>query len=296
MPGLTGGGWAMFLPTRPGGTRADYVSTQLPVSQDFWYGAVLDAQGYANPLVEWDGDAATYRAGQRTALTWAPQVAKPGLPTTDPYGLTGRSGDDAFAFLSPWTDGQGRVSWPMAEDNGAWTLSARGSTIATGTGPAMQATLPAKRQQYTLDFTDRIDNPQWNRSTSTTTQWTFSSAHVEPPAQNQVPPQLPLLTVDLPLPLDNSNSAAAGSTMPFQVTGRFPAGVPTAKVSALTVQISADGGKTWTPATVKRVDADTFGVTITNPRSKGPVSVRIVATAQDGAGIRQEVTAAYALK
>ena len=296
-PGLTGGSWAMFIPTRPGSTRAAYVSTQLPVSPVLFYGAVPDPQyGYANPLLEWDGDAVRYQAGQRAAVTWTPQVAKPGLPATDPYGLTGRSGDDAFAYLSPWTDGAGRVSWPMGTDAGAWTLSAGGSTIASGTGPVMSATLPAKRQRYTLAFTDRIDDPQWNRSTSTSTQWTFTSAHTEPGPQSQLQPQLALLSVDLPLPLDSTNSAQAGSTMPFQVTGRFPAGVAAAKVSAVTFEISADGGKSWTSGKVKRVDADTFGVTITNPRSKGPVSVRISATAQDGAGVRQEVTAAYVLK
>jgi hypothetical protein len=219
-----------------------------------------------------------------------------GLPTTDPNRLTGRSGDDVAAFLSPWTDGEGRVSWPTAGDAGAWTLSAAGSTIASGRSPVLKATVPATRQRYTLSFTDRMDNPQWNRSTSTTTRWTFSSGHVDPGTPQQAPPQLPLLTVDLPLPLDNTNSAQAGSTMAFQVTGRMPAGVAAARVSALTVDISTDGGKTWTAGRVQRVDADTFGVTITNPRSRGPVSVRVGATAQDGASLQQEVTAAYALK
>lgn len=289
MPMLTGGAWAAFLPARPGSTRTAYVSTTLPVTQSLLYGEVVTPDGNT-PMLEWDGDPATYRPGRRSAVTWAPQVAKPGQGSNG-YDLSRRFGDDVFAYLSPWTDGQGRISYPRGVDNGVWKLSADGSTIAEGTGPNVETTLPAKRQTYTLDFTDSIDHPHWTRSTRTTSRWTFRSGHVEPEAGQP----LPLLGVVVPLPLDDTNSAKAGSTLTFEVTGLLPSSLGATKLSSLSVGTSMDG-KRWTSAKVSRVDAGTFRVTISNPRRTGPVSLKVAAQAQDGASLTQEVTAAYVLK
>jgi hypothetical protein len=285
------GGWAVSIPVQTGGHRSLYVSPDLAWSQFFDYGQRLVPEiGAFMPWVEWEQPFTKYQKGKTAPLTWLTQVARPAQPTSDTYGITSRAGDDVFAYLSPWTDGNGRVSWLWQRDDSAWTLSSAGKQIAAGTDPYVTATLPAQRRNYSLVLTDSVPNdPTWQRSTSTKTTWTFSSAHVDP----ALPQPLALLSVDEALPLDATNSAPAGKSMTFQVTGRLPAGLAAVPVRSLNVETSANGGKTWkSAAKVTRVDQNTFTVTVANPNTAGAVALRITAKADDSS-IQQEVMAAY---
>ncbi len=289
------GGWFISLPVKVSSGRTTYLSPDSPWDQMLDYGSYLDPElGFALPVVEWEQPYTQYTAGNRARVTWLEQVVRPAQPASDLFGLTGRSGDDVGAYLSPWTDGAGRVSWLWMSDNGSWQLSAGGRTVAEGNGSQVNATLPAGRQRYTLDYTNRmVADPTWRRSTSTHTTWTFPSAHVDP--QSSQP--LPLLSIDAALPLDRTNTARAAASMTFPVSGRMPAGVEPVTVTSLAVEISADGGYTWTPAgKVTRADRDTFTVTLTNPATAGDVALRVTAKAKGGISVQQEVMAAYAVR
>lgn len=289
----SGIGGGSMMPVPVGGRRTLFVTPQVAWGQVLEYGSVDASADDGTPWpVQWEQPYTTYRAGRTTHQTWLAQVARPAQPGPGSPGRATRYGDEIFINPSPWTDGNGRFSRTWESDEPAWKLSSDGTVIASGDSVEISATLPAPQRRYTLDFTDRLKDPSWVRSTRTTTRWTFTSAHTDPGSGAL----LPLLSVDAALPLDVTNSARAGTVMTFNVTGRMPGGLSAVRITSLSLQTSADGGKTWRPARARRVDNDTFSITVTNPAKTAEVALRISAEAEHGLSIRQEVMAAYAVK
>ena len=289
------GGGASGVGFRAGGRRTDWLSTDTP-----WFTQVeafltvreIDGFRYREGRAGWESPELTYRPGRSVPEEWVTQLSRPAAPA----GYTGaifpvRQGDEVFGYLSPWTDAQNRVSLFFQDDQASWTLASGGSTVAEGTDPEVLATLPAGRASYTLSV--RAERPALDGlalSPRSDTRWTFPSARVT----GDEPAALPLLSLDAPLPLDRHNSAAAGSATRFDVTGRLGAGA--ADVRSLAVDSSADGGRTWTRATVTRVDGDTFRVEVRNPAAAGAVSLRFAARATGGVAVDQTVIGAYAVR
>jgi hypothetical protein len=283
----TSGGIAFPVPV--GGSRVHYVSADVAWSHALLYGGDADDGGLW-PAVAWVEPLIAYPAGRTTPKAWATPVIRPSADNQNDYNdLCRRAGDDAVIVVSPWGDGQGRYN-DLSDGEFAWTLGSGGKTLASGDGPWIRATLPTARATYTLDFTGRATDPTWGLSTSTHSRWVFPSAHTDP----KQPQPLPLLNLDTVLPLNAANTVPAGRPMTFTVNSRMPVGVSPLTVRALTVETSADGGRTWTPArSVARADQDTFTVTVTNPAQPGPVALRLSAVADGGIGVLQEVIAAY---
>ena len=87
--------------------------------------------------------------------------------------------------------------------------------------------------------------------------WTFRSGHVA----GDTPARLPLSAIRFAPPLRVDNSAPAGRafTVPVQVQRQPGAGGH--QVAKLTVDVSYDGGKTWSKAEVVRSSADGWSAT-----------------------------------
>jgi hypothetical protein len=89
--------------------------------------------------------------------------------------------------------------------------------------------------------------------------------------------------------------AAPGGTvnLPVQVI-RNPS-APSAPVTALAVQTSADDGATWQTVPVAR-SGDAWVATVTNPSTSGFVSLRANATDSAGSSVVQTIVRAYAVR
>ena len=110
------------------------------------------------------------------------------------------------------------------------------------------------------------------------------------------PARLPLSAVRFAPPLRVDNSAPAGQGFVVPVTGAAAARRAGRPGGELTVDVSYDGGKTWSKAKLVRTAADGWSATVRHPAGAGYVSLR--ATARDTAGntVTQRIIQAYRLR
>lgn len=243
----------------------------------------------------------TVTTGQRFttgahAQTWNTAVIGPRVPAGDAT----RTGDSlAYSTQGFFTDaappGDGHFGLDYAA-TGTIALARNGKTVATApfqhTYPhpgRLIAQLPSAPALYTLAVSASRHVPYATLSTRLTATWSFSSAHTAARSA------LPLLTVRCQVPhLNGQNQAKAGTIVhiPLWVTGETRTG--RARVTRLTVQASADGGRTWHPVTLARA-GDHWVAALHNPATPGYVSLR--STAADGAGdtVTQTIIRAYAV-
>ena len=114
--------------------------------------------------------------------------------------------------------------------------------------------------------------------------WTFTSA------RTSAPTTLPVQVVRFLPDLDETNTAPAGEFR-FGVRVDRALGAPAATVTGLVMQVSYDGGGTWSPAPVTGT-GERRTVTVTNPAG-GTVSLRATATDSAGNKVRQTIIDAY---
>jgi hypothetical protein len=277
------------MPVAGGQHRTDWVSPGVAWAEDLNYGHIQDR--FSGELYGWAAfwslPPRSYRAGSRTTVTWLDEVIRPAAPGG---GFGSRYGDRLLFPGTLFTDGSERPGDGRFLDEVSWRLSAGDTVVATGDQPYQWSPqVPPEPQLYTLQLdAARRNVPSWRRATETRSTFTFPSGHVE----EQTP--LPILTLHPHLPLDDTNSAAAGSTLTFTVDGRGPAGT-VIPVAGLDLATRTAGGD-WVPATVERVDEDTFRIRIDNPPATGPVDLRVTASAAGGVASTLEVDAAYGLR
>ena len=300
----TGGAGVTFLgPIAPASGFVKAARMKLGTHRTDWVSPgvrwLTQARSSFDPNIQdfravWEGAPRTYPRGRRTVETFGAQLARPGAPRANAYGMfPSRKADTLNGYLSSWTDPDGRVSHHGPGDTVTWNLSTGGQVVATGSDPGVNAKLRPGRTHYLLDLkAQRKAGEGWALSTASTTRWTFNSANVT----GKKPVPVALLSLDTSLPLDIANTAPRGTRMSFTVTGRLPEGLTKVRLTALTVETSTDAGKTWTRANVKRRTDDTFTVQVKHPNHTGPVSLRMNATARGQVSLQQEVTAAYALR
>lgn len=243
----------------------------------------------------------TITTGQRFsagthAQTWNAAAIGPRVPAGDATRtgntLTYRT-QGFFTDAAAPHDGHLGLDYAAA---GTITLARNGKTVATApfqrTYPRpgrLIAQLPSAPARYTLAVSAARHVPYAALSTRVTAVWSFSSTHTAARSA------LPLLTVRCQVPgLNGQNQANAGTTVhiPLWVTGEPRTGK--SRVTRITVQASADGGRTWRPVTLARA-GDHWVATMHNPATPGYVSLR--STAADGTGetVIQTIIRAYAV-
>ncbi len=104
---------------------------------------------------------------------------------------------------------------------------------------------------------------------------------------------LPMLGVDLRMPLSTTGTAPAGRYA-FDVAFAMPNGVKTLPVVDRSVEISWDGGQTWKQAGLSDCGKTSCHVEVTN-RAGGKASLRVKATDAGGRTVSQEIVNAYAV-
>ena len=152
----------------------------------------------------------------------------------------------------------------------------------------MNVAIPAGDHDIRVVTDIQRKNPFWQLSTGITTEWAFASDQPEDFLQ-----VLPMLGIDYVMPLSSTNTAPAGR-YDFTVRFSMPDTVELLPIVKRSIDVSWDGGQTWSPATTRCGDTS-CKVQVRN-EAGGHASLRVSATDTAGRTVTQEITDAYAVR
>ncbi|MER5513403.1 S8 family serine peptidase [Streptomyces sp. NPDC002763] len=268
------------------------VYTQLGTERDEYYYVDPDTRTWHVVYPNWKaykGEWSPLRTfgapGTEPTEDWLRQVVRPG--SSEEYGLSVRDGDKLTLSVPELTDSTpGHYGYVDGVDNTAkGKLYADGQLVGDSTlGGYGVFDVPAAKASYRFEL-DVQRRAAWARySTSTHTEWTFSSAHTDTETA------LPLLTVGIaPKRLDLLNRADSGR----EVEVRLPVAnqLGSVKASSLKAWVSYDDGTSW-----KEVEVKGGKARFKPAKGAETVSLRVLATDRDGNRIDQTVLRAFGLK
>ncbi|WP_330266263.1 S8 family peptidase [Streptomyces griseorubiginosus] len=225
--------------------------------------------------------ARSYRAGRTYAATYNVGVFSP--ITGGPYGAQ-RDGDTLDLCVPDLADGSGHPAFSTAKRH--TTVTADGSTLLDNDGDLCQTVekLPSVPARYTIR-TNLTRPPGVAVTTSRlTAAWTFTSS----PSDSG---SLPLSTVRFHPKLTQTGTAPAGrrTTIPLSLQG--PAATD---LKSLTVKVSYDAGRTWSPAPVTTTHGKRTLI-LTHPENARSVSLTSTLTDTTGNTYAVTILKAYLL-
>lgn len=308
-------------------TQTEYVSADPAI---LWYGGLAK---YVSPAFNgWFGGQYEaphhYRLGESLREDWnkfplhpagAADRLDPDVPWPTVPPVT-REGDDLRLDLVPFSDNQsGHTGFGFAGEardhlTGSYEIRQNGTQIAGGPiskgSPDFTTHVTVDPAPATLALDATREGPMYLMSTTSHTEWTWKSQHVEgrflsaPYAcerSNSSQPSRdcatePLLTLQYSIGgLNLSGMAAQGPQSVDLTVGRIqPA--PGSAVSGATLQFSLDNGTTWQDAAVVGQGNGAFRATFdaTAPTVRGTeVALRVTATDADGGRIAETLLHAY---
>ncbi|MFJ7077272.1 S8 family serine peptidase [Streptomyces sp. NPDC098781] len=238
----------------------------------------------------------TYAKGERRDEEWYGGVLAPAAPLDAdgrPALAAERQGDLIGAAPGFWGDGQHQGVQGSFGDIGSMTLRRNGETVGESPYPFGVFTVPAEESIYELTLsTAKIGPPAraWNRSTGTTTTWTFRSARDEDTYSQGIPLLFPRYT----LPEDGLKTLPAEDGRKITLTATGHAGHEPGELTRARLAYSYDEGATWTEARTVPKDDGTWTAVVNHSGATGKaVTLRTVLTDADGASVTQIVTRAY---
>ncbi|WBB66558.1 S8 family serine peptidase [Micromonospora sp. WMMD812] len=284
------GGWAAVLRTAVPGQRVEHYNTRgVRWSSELAFG-VRSEDGWLDARAVLVGEARSHRAGRHQREDWNAAPYGPSFPAPrwPGQGIT-RTGDVIMVDVPLHSDAAGHAGGSLP-DSARTALYRNGTLVGENAEPGYGAfEVPPGAAGYRLEtvtkrsFTDL--------STEVGVAWTFRSRHVS----GDDFARLPAMAVRFAPPLDVANTAPAGRSFSIPVRVERQPGAPAARVAALTVEVSYDGGTTWQRALV-RPGHDGWTASVRHPAGAGYASLR--ATARDTAGntVTQHVIQAYRLR
>ncbi|MEU4566881.1 S8 family serine peptidase [Micromonospora sp. NPDC023956] len=278
---------AIVLPTTLPGSRVEYLNAAAGLR---WSSTLETGERPDDGWLE-----------GRTVLISEPVAHRPGRPYRDewngaPFGPglaapgTGvvRYGDTLVVDIPLHNDARGHTGYSAA-DAQRTVLYRDGQPVGespyAGSGAFV---VPPEPAEYRVEvfaargFTDQ--------STEVAGSWTFRSGHVP----GDTPVGQPLMAVRFAPALADGGTAPAGQVRTIPVTVERPPGTPAATVTALTVDVSYDGGARWQPTRLRKQGAGWVAV-VRHPSGPGWVSLRASATGSDGSVVTQRIIQAYRL-
>ncbi|MEV5953808.1 S8 family peptidase [Streptomyces sp. NPDC051987] len=225
--------------------------------------------------------ARSYQAGRTYAATYNVGVFSP--ITGGPYGAR-RDGDTLDLCVPDLADGSGHPASSTAKRH--TTVTADGSTLLDDDGDLCQTVekLPSVPARYTIRT--NLTRPPGAATTTSrlTAAWTVTSS----PSDSG---SLPLSTVRFHPRLTPTGTAPAGrrTTIPLSLQG--PAAT---HLKSLTVKVSYDAGKTWSPAPVT-TSHGARTLTLTHPEDARSVSLASTLTDTTGNTYAVTILKAYLL-
>ncbi|MFI6229311.1 S8 family serine peptidase [Micromonospora echinospora] len=278
---------AVGLPTDLPGTRVEHhnVATGLRWRSSLATGERTD-EGWLANRASLVSDPVAYRAGRSYRDEWNGAPFGPAMRWSD-GGIT-RDGDTIAVNVPVHTDVHGHAGYSSA-DRERTVLYRDGQPVGenhwAGSG---RFRVPPEPAEYRVEvvaargFTDL--------STEVVASWTFRSGHVS----GDVPVAVPAMAVRFAPKLDDAGTAPAGRLWTIPVTVDRQPGAPAVTVTALTVDVSYDGGDTWQPTRLRKQGAG-WVATVRHPSGPGWVSLRASATGSDGSLVTQRIIQAYRL-
>ncbi|MFF5496126.1 S8 family peptidase [Streptomyces aquilus] len=226
-------------------------------------------------------NARSYQAGRTYAATYNVGVFSP--LTGGPYGA--QRHDDTLDLCVPdLADGAGHPAFSTAKRH--TTVTADGSTLLDNDGDLCQTVekLPSTPARYTIRTT--LTRPPSVATTTShlTAAWTFTSS----PSDSG---PLPLSTVRFHPQLTPTGTAPAGRRTTILLSLHGPAA---AHLKSLTVKVSYDVGKTWSPTRVTTANG-TRTLTLTHPANARSVSLKSTLTDTTGSTYAVTILKAYLL-
>ncbi|MGP3924229.1 S8 family serine peptidase [Streptomyces sp. 8N616] len=237
-----------------------------------------------------------YKPGERRTHTWNSAVLGSDI-SMHPWNRVVRLGDNLLAQVwpySPGDPGHSAASALSAQYITAQTTLAKedGTVIGTTPKPWGFWAVPAEKGRYTLEVKSNR-SPKWaSLAPETTTTWSFLSENAAEATYQ------PLLTLSMTGPFDTYNRVPDQPWFPLKITvGAQAESTGSGQVEKVTVEQSADDGKTWQRAKVKHIDGDTWGALLARPSDGARfVSLRVKAEAANGDLVEQTTIRAYGLK
>jgi hypothetical protein len=310
LAGLNAIGFTRLDPITVPAQRSEYVTADPDVH---WQSAFARVAG---SFEDWFTDAVrTYLPGSQPTETWLREPLTPGVdqfaePAYAPLLCPAcRQGDKLNLIIAPYADSEGHVAvQPTAASgsgdtaSGSFRLSSGGTVLAAGEyADGVQVPVPHAAASYRLDYDVTRSAPWWTLSTTTHTEWTFTSG----PNSANLPPGwfcdltaatscnvLPLIFADYRLPVDDTGHEPAGA-----VTGEIDVhhlqGASQVSIASLGVQVSFDDGLSWEAAAVTALSPGRFDIDYTNPASAGTAALRLTARDAQGNTLTEVVHQAY---
>lgn len=307
-------GFGQFLPLTAPLQRTEYVLG----GPDLYYSdSLLASMGTGSGFVS--GGFQRHAAKTTTPVEWlrgplAPGLTAPSADTTAWLCSACRRDDTIRISLVPVldSDGHGFSLDPPATgtmSTSHFQLLSGGKALIDGkdvTGG--EVTAPAAAADYKIVYDQTRTAPWFHQSTVSHSEWTFTSAH----SGKQTVPDgwvcdpntgkatdcsaLPLVTASYQLKAGLDGTAPAGPDQVVVTFGHAPGGqnLPFAKGS---IQVSFDGGATWTPTFLADLGGGRYRAQWTNPASAtgGDVALRVSATDVAGNSLTQSVTSAFSV-
>jgi hypothetical protein len=188
-----------------------------------------------------------------------------------------------------------------------WSVKADGRPIGSGTGVFYTSrTIPGAVKVYTLHYEQTRSSKDFRLSTHVSTTWKVKTSA----PQQQLPDGwfcdlngsrdcsvLPVLSDQYDLPVDLLGQTASGDQH-GEVLITHLANAPI-RVKSVSLDLSYDGGKTWSPATVTKQKHGHYSVAFTVPdksQTDGYGAVRLVAKDARGGALNQTIIKAFAIK
>jgi subtilisin family serine protease len=241
------------------------------------------------------GVAPDQPAGQTSVEEWNTAVFGPGFGGTD---LWAQRNGDQLTFSVPLFSDSAVDRYGRSAVNAARTALYRdgvlvGETAVSGTG---DFAVPEAEHRYRL-VAQATRSGVSELSTRIATEWTFASRRPEedpdPKGKGKGGFPLPLLAVRFAPPgLDLENGTRANAAdIPFTIQQQ--AGVPAEQLTTITVETSANDGRTWVPAAVTRTGDRTAVAHVEHPRHASYISLRARVTDAAGNTVDQTIIRAY---
>ncbi|MFF7594202.1 S8 family serine peptidase [Streptomyces mirabilis] len=269
---------AKYLPLGTARTEYYYVNPDIRT----WH--VVYPDWKAN-VGQWSPLRTFATAASEPAEDWLRQVVRPA--NSRQYGTSARTGDQLTLTVPEFSDSTpGHYAYADGvNDTGKGKLYADGQLVGDSlSGGYGVFTVPAAKTSYRFVL-DAQRRAEWARySTSTHTEWSFSSTHTD--AQTA----LPLLSVDYDVQgLDLLNRADSHGKVKLGLAVRNQAG--SVGADALKAWVSYDDGTSWKEVKVRHGRAE-----IRHAKGAEFVSLRVQASDAAGNRIDQTVLRAYGLK
>ncbi|WDZ85169.1 S8 family serine peptidase [Micromonospora cathayae] len=269
------------------GSRVEYVNAHPELR---WWSLLetgeLQDDGWLETQTMLYSDEIAYRAGRVYRDEWNGAPFGPALPQMRrPGDGVYRYGDLLLVYVPTYSDAQGHPGFSLADN----TVRLYRDGKLVGENPYGEFEVPPEEAEYRAELVSRRDFT--DLSTEVIANWTFRSGHAD---GEELVPQ-PVLAVRFAPRLDANSAAPAGRAFTIPVTVQRQPGTPAAPVTALTVDVSYDGGKTWQPAHLRK-QGDGWVATVRHPAGTGWATLRASAAASDGSRVGQQITQAYRLR